>query len=122
MSRLPQPRTPHWLVAASLVLCLLAAQAVLLLHRVAHGVAPSAAITHADAAKAGSPIEALFGHAAGGADCLNFDHAFGGDSAPLAVQPATFPPASLLQAWSTSPCPLPQHAAHFDARGPPGRS
>lgn len=100
-----------------LLLCLVLAQTGLLLHRVVHADAAAGHVQHGDAPT--HPLKALFESHADTGDCLNFDHACGGDGAPASTLSlaALRPPVAAAQA-------LPWHfhrpaPAAYDARAPP---
>ena len=96
------------------------AQTGLLLHRLVHAE-PAAAHVDVHVGQDGHhhPLDALFaGHADSG-DCLNFDHACGGDGAPapilaLGAQRPPMPAPQALPWHFHRPAP-----ADYDARAPP---
>lgn len=122
MPRCPPHSLPRRLGLAWLLLCLLLAQTTLLLHRVAHAQAetPFGTVTRPAQEGAGSdPLEALFGAHTDTADCLNFDHACGGDAAPAPTL-ALAPVRPAMAAAHARPWHFHRPApANYDARGPP---
>lgn len=113
-------RTPRGLLAALLTLALLAAQALGLSHRVAHGL-PHAVLSGVVAPAEGQGPALFDAHESGGVECRLLDQATHADALTAAPSPALPPrvPAPLPVGAGAYPAVRAAHA--YLARGPPAR-